>query len=447
MVSSWGYRQGKLVEQLEPYQKSVQERGALGYNECMASPTWMNEEFIRAIPKSDLHVHLDGSLRLSTLIELAKAQKIKLPSFTEEGLNELVFKKSYINLEEYLRGFSLTCAVMRDPESLERIAYELAQDNFAEGVRYIEPRFAPQLHASAQLGMEDVFRAVDRGLSKAKKEINQGKAIVTQKEPPFDYALIGCAMRKFGPHFSPYFENFCHAHQYTPQEKIYPMASLELVRAMVETRDRLGIPITGFDLAGEEKGYPANAHHEAFAFTQNHFLKKTVHAGEAYGPPSIFQAITKCYANRIGHGTYLFATELVDLASESQKEKYVKNLAEYISSSRITVEVCLTSNLQTIPSISSPQDHPLKKMLAEKLSLTICTDNRLVSHTTVCDEILKIIKNFTITQEDLKNMIIYGFKRSFSSMPYPEKRLYVRQVINYYEEMERKFQPQGGTHA
>jgi adenosine deaminase len=411
----------------------------------MASPSWMNERFIRAIPKSDLHVHLDGSLRLSTLIDLAKSQKVKLPSSTEEGLNKLVFKKKYANLEEYLRGFALTCAVMRDPENLERIAYELAQDNFAEGVRYIEPRFGPQLHAHAKMGMEEVFGAVYRGLERAKKEINRGKAIVSGAEPPFDYALIGCSLRKFGPHFSPYFENFCHSHQYTPEEKIYPMASLELVRAMVDIRDRLGIPITGFDLAGEEKGYPANAHREAFFFAQNHFLKKTVHAGEAYGPPSIFQAITKCYANRIGHGTYLFATELVDVTSPSQKEKYVKNLAEYISSSRITVEVCLTSNLQTIPSIQRPQDHPLGRMIAEKLSLTICTDNRLVSHTSVCEEILKIIHNFTLNPEDLKNMIVYGFKRSFSSMPYPEKRLYVRQVINYYEKIEREFQNHGSA--
>ncbi|HRS66959.1 MAG TPA: adenosine deaminase family protein, partial [Spirochaetia bacterium] len=106
---------------------------------------WYNEAFIKKIPKTDLHVHLDGSLRISTLIELAHEFNITLPSYTESGLKELVFKPSYQNLDEYLAGFSYTCAVMRNREAIERIAFELAMDSFEEGVRYIEVRFAPQL--------------------------------------------------------------------------------------------------------------------------------------------------------------------------------------------------------------------------------------------------------------------------------------------------------------
>src|SRR5512136_826959 len=123
--------------------------------------------FILAIPKTDLHVHLDGSLRLPTLIELARERRVALPSGTEEGLNELVFKPSYRDLDEYLQGFTWTLRVMQDAESLERTAYELAHDNWAEGVRYLEVRFAPQLHMGEDLGFAAVMTAVDRGLRRA----------------------------------------------------------------------------------------------------------------------------------------------------------------------------------------------------------------------------------------------------------------------------------------
>ncbi|HCU24976.1 MAG TPA: adenosine deaminase family protein, partial [Deltaproteobacteria bacterium] len=268
----------------------------------MALPAWLSRDFIRAIPKSDLHVHLDGSLRLSTLIELAQEKNIALPSHEEAGLLETVFKEKYHDLSEYLHGFQYTCAVLRDPEALERVAYELALDNFAEGVRYIEPRFAPQLSASEKFSIEEVVLAIDKGMARAKKEINLRPEIRSGEEPPFDYGLIGCAMRKFGPNFSPYYKNFVACHHYSPSVRVYPLASMELVQALVGVRDRRGIPVVGFDLAGEEKGWPANAHRRAFEYAHEHFLMKTVHAGEAYGPTSIFQAITQCHADRIGHG-------------------------------------------------------------------------------------------------------------------------------------------------
>ena len=405
----------------------------------MAKLPWITKDFIRAIPKSDLHVHLDGSLRLGTLIELAKKQKLKLPSMTESGLRELVFKPHYADLSEYLHGFKYTCAVLRDPESLEQVAYELAWDNFEEGVRYIEPRFAPQLNAHKKMNIEEVLLSVDKGLRRAQREINKTPNIVSGKEPSFEYGMIGCAMRKFNENFSEYYRDFVHVHSHTPIEELYPIASLEIARALVKIRDTHGIPIVGFDLAGEEKGFPAEDHQEAYNYAHKNFLQKTVHAGEAYGPPSIFQAVTDLHADRIGHGTHLFSIDLIRFGKEETKNRYLNNLIKYIADSRITIEVCLSCNIQTIPGLREIKNHPVKKMLERRLSITFCTDNRLVSHTTVSEEIEKALKNFDISEEHLKDIIIYGFKRSFFPHSYKEKRDYVRSVINYYESVEARF--------
>ena len=172
----------------------------------MTTPTHFSRELLERLPKTDLHVHLDGSLRLETLIELAKDRGVELPSQSPDGLRELVFKARYDNLNEYLRGFAYTCAVLRDEESLERAAYELAEDNLAEGVRYIEVRFAPQLHLQPGLDVPRVISAVDRGLARAAKEQAATPAVVSGEEPPFHYGIIAAAMRMFTPGFSRYHE-------------------------------------------------------------------------------------------------------------------------------------------------------------------------------------------------------------------------------------------------
>lgn len=405
----------------------------------MSTPSWLTPEFIRAIPKTDLHIHLSGSLRLPTLIELAREQQVELPSWTEAGLRELVFKDRYANLQEYLHGFKYTNAVLRTAECLERVAYELVWDNFNEGVRYIEVRFAPQLNARDTLEIEEVIIAVNKGLHRGTQEVNRAAAICDGSEPPFDYGIIGCAMRRFTEGFSPYYKHFIAAHRYSPAMHVYPLASLELVRALVDVRDRLGLPIVGFDLAGEEKGWPADAHKQAYDLAHRHFLKKTVHAGEAFGPQSIFQAITQLHADRLGHATHLFTSELADHIDPSEREKYIEDLVQYIADRRITIEVCLTSNLQTIPTLHDIKQHPLRWMLKADLSLTFCTDNRLVSHTTICKEIRKAVEAFQITPERLKDIIIYGFKRSFSPRTYSAKRAYVHHVIDFYESVESRF--------
>lgn len=394
------------------------------------------EEFLRQIPKNDLHVHLDGSLRLETLIELSDKNGFELPATTPEGLRETVFKDQYRDLDDYLKGFALTCRVMQDAESLTRIARELVEDNIEEGVRYLEVRFAPQLHMNPTMTFEEVMQAADDGFREARDRFNK---TVPPDETPFEYGIIVTAMRFFTPKFSTYYDDLARVHPYSTRDELIPMASLELAKATVKLRETSNIQVVAFDLAGSEYGYPASAHQEAYDYVHSHFMNKTVHAGEAYGPESIFQAITKLHADRIGHGLRLFREDMIYSDEVRDRARYVKELANYIADKRITVEVCLTSNLQTCPDIASVSEHSLGQMLDMNLSLCICTDNRLVSNTTVSRELELAIEGFGIEPKQLKNMLIYGFKRSFFYKPYAEKRRYVRKIINHYERLEKKF--------
>jgi adenosine deaminase len=395
----------------------------------------ITEQFIRKIPKTDLHLHLDGSLRLPTLIEMAKAGNIQLPSYEEDGLNELVFKKRYANLGEYLAGFAYTVGVLQTPENLERAAFELAEDAHAEGVRYIEVRFAPQLHITHATEIPAIVRAVSQGLEKAGKQLNAG---IDESDMPFEYGIILCAMRRFNRHMSPYYARLIARAGKTNIRYTYTRASLGLVKEAVKLRDE-GLPIVGFDLAGEEAGFPAVHHKEAFQYAHRHFLRKTVHAGEAYGPESIFQAITECYANRIGHGTFLFSEAAIVLKSIKDKAKYIGQLSEYIANQRITIEVCPTSNLQTIPEFQTLEDHPIQLMVDNGLSVSVSTDNRLVSHTSVTSELLLCTNHLKLTDSQFRDLVLAGFKRSFFPGSYGEKRAYVRRAINLYDGLAKQY--------
>ena len=401
-----------------------------------ASP--ISAAFVAELPKTDLHVHLDGSLRLPTLIELAREGGVKLPSATEGGLRETVFKERYASLGEYLRGFQYTVAALQTAEALERAAAELAEDNQAEGVRYLEVRFAPQLHVHPGLDAVQAIAAVDRGLRRARDAWNQRAAVVAAAEPPFEYGLICCAMRMFTGAFSQYYATLFAAHPYARAKELYSMASIELARAAVAARDGYGLQVVGFDLAGEEAGYPAGDHKQAYDYAHRHFLKKTVHAGEAYGPESIFQAITDLHADRIGHGTYLLEPDAIRDEEIGDREHYVERLGNYIADRRITLEVCLTSNLQTNPQLRRLEEHAFSKLRAQRLSTTICTDNRLVSNTTVTNELLLACTHLGLDRHDLKSIIVYGFKRSFFPGSYLRKRQYVRQIIDYYDRVEAR---------
>ena len=396
----------------------------------------ITREFIARIPKTDLHVHLDGSLRIPTLIELAKEQNVNLPSYEEQGLRETVFKESYNDLPDYLSGFAYTCAVMQDPESVERIAYEFAADNLEEGVRYVEVRFGPQLHIHNNFSIESVIQAVANGMERAKKEHNSLPEVDAGKDLEFDYGIIVCALRWFNQHMSDYYGDLHNVMAYAGPKKIYATASLELARAAIALREEHGLPIVGFDLAGAEAGNPAVDHAEAFQLAHSNFIRKTVHAGEAYGPESIFQALTDCHANRIGHGTFLFSPEKIADESITNREQYIEQLVNHIASQRISIEVNLTSNLQTLPELESITDHPLRHMLEHKLSASICTDNRLVSNTTVTKELELACENLPIDRNRLRNLILAGFKGSFFPRPYAAKRKYVRQVIDLYDQLQ-----------
>lgn len=398
-------------------------------------------EFLKRIPKTDIHLHLDGSLRLPTLIEIARKKKVKLPSYTEDGLHRLVFKDHYRDLPDYLAGFAYTVAAMQDAESIERIAYELAQDNLAEGVRYIEVRFAPQLHMRDGFSLEQVVRACCDGLDRAKREHNRSPAVKAGHDIPFDFGVILCALRFFHTGMSPYYSKLFDVMPYAPPKQVFAAASLELARATAHMVRDLGLPVVAFDLAGAEAGFPAGDHKAAFQQAHRAFIRKTVHAGEAYGPESIFQAMTDCYANRIGHGTWLFAADHVRDPSITDPEAYVQALAEYIAAQRIGIEVCLTSNAQTQTKLRDLRKHPLRQMLDHNLSVSICTDNRLVSNTSVTNELRIAIDRLHLSRRELRKVIVAGFKASFFPGTYTEKRTYVRRVLDRYDEVERDFFP------
>jgi adenosine deaminase len=388
-------------------------------------------ELLAALPKTDLHCHLDGSMEIPTLIELARERGVTLPSYTEEGLREQVFKEHYRDLPDYLHGFFYTSSVLTDEEALERVSYELGLSCLKEGVRYVEVRFAPQLHVREGMGVARVLQAVDRGLDRVRREHEDSEAVREHGEPPFRYGLIACALRVFSGEFSPYYADLLKVLPGWPAKHVYGVASLSLARTVVDARDRLGLPVVAFDLAGAEAGHPASDHVEAYDYVHTHFLKKTVHAGEAYGPESIFQAITKLHADRIGHGTHLFAVD--EVQSESDPHRYVRQLSEYIADRRITLEVCITSNMQTMPELRRVEDHPFGRMVQKRLSVTLCTDNRLVSSTTVSRELSLVCEAFHLTPAEVRNTVLHGFKRSFYPGTYREKRAYVRQIIDYYD--------------
>ena len=400
-----------------------------------------SDDFIREMPKSDLHLHLDGSLRLPSLLEMAKVTRTALPSNTVEGMRELVFKDKYNNLGEYLHCFQYTCDVLRDLENLERAAYELAWDNLDEGVNYIEVRFAPQLLTNPDkgVGIDEVMEAVNNGLERAKRQYNGSAEVQEKGKPPFEYGIISCAMRMFtAKGFSPYYTQIFHTMPEFDPMQIIQLAAMDMVKACVRLRDDKGIPVVGVDLAGQESGYPAGKFKDVYRFAHQNFLSKTIHAGEAYGPESVFEAITECFADRIGHGYSLFIPEMIKDERIEDRQTYVSRLASFIADKRIAIEVCLTSNLQTNPEIGSIERHKFKSILDHRIAATLCTDNRLVSNTTVSKEYRLMIDHFDLSMNRLKDIVADGFKKSFFGQDYVIKRTYAKKCMQYFNEVAKK---------
>jgi len=396
----------------------------------------MTPDVIRRLPKTDLHVHLDGSLRLPTLIELARERRIALPAETEEGLQALVFRTHYNNLNEYLRGFTYTVAVLQDAEALERVTFELCEDCQAEGVRYVEIRFAPQLHVRSGFDVDAVVSAVDQGIRRAADAFNSRPEVAAGREPRFAAGIILCALRYFTGEFSPGYQRLLEALPESSTAELHAAASTQVARAAARLRHQRGLHVVGIDLAGQEKGYPADEHRAAYQIAHEAFLGKTVHAGEDYGPESIFQAIGDLHADRIGHGTWLFDDTKIHAPRVADRRAYVERLAQYIADKRVTIEVCLTSNQQTVPELAADlRLHPFGEMRKRRLSTTFCTDNRLVSNTTVSNEIERAVEAFELTDREVRDILIYGFKRSFFPGTYLEKRAYVREAIDYADKI------------
>ncbi|MEZ7891765.1 MAG: adenosine deaminase family protein [Candidatus Wallbacteria bacterium] len=411
----------------------------------------LTREQIMKLPKTDLHVHLDGSVSSQTIVELAKAQKVDLVkeskelgignliSGTAEELDEKVFKHEYSSLMEYLIPFELVNCVLRTPESLEEVAYRMACDEFNEGVRYFEVRFAPQKHWRRDLGWEDIIKSVDKGLRRAMDEFNSKDGVKKNGEMPYRCAMILCAMRMIGPNMGDYFSTLYDLHTGDDLQSLSQMAANEIAQLAIDSMKK-GYLVVGFDLAGREDGYPAAVYSESFELCYNSGVQTTCHAGEAYGPESIMGAIKYCNVRRIGHGTHLFEWEKIQRrnpdGSEMTKEQkidYMRLVAERMARERTTIEVCLKSNSQTSPDLRDISKHPVRDFLKYNLRVALSTDNRVISRVSVTDEYISLIKNFPVSVKELRNLCLAGFKGAFFPGSYANHREYMRKSIDFYD--------------
>lgn len=348
----------------------------------------ITKKLLKQLPKTDLHVHLDGSMRINTILELAEKWKIDLPSTDPEKLRKKIIGEKANDLGEYLEGFDITLKVLQNEEGLHRGAYELAEDAAEENIRYTEIRFCPLLHTEEGLSLTTVSNAVLDGLAQAEKDFG------------IRTGVIFSGMRNMSPEIS------------------LRLASL------ATTYKNKGV--VGFDLAGQEYNFPAKEHRTAFDLALKNNLNITIHAGEAYGSESIHQAIHYCGAHRIGHGTRLIEDG---------------DLLNYVNDHRIPIEICLKSNIDT-HTVSSYKEHPFPIFYDLGLRVTLNTDNRLVSNTNMTEEFMTAHKEFNFDYKKIKNLIINGFKSSF--LPYRDKSLILSKILDEIEEIEKEYKSSNG---
>jgi adenosine deaminase len=344
----------------------------------------VTDELLHALPKTDLHCHLDGSLRLKTMLELADQQGVKLPADSEDGLAKAIkIGARHPSLEEYLKGFEITLSVLQTEDALYRSAYELALDAAEENCRLIEVRYAPVLHLQKGLKPTVVVEAVLEGLRAANRETGILAGVLV------------CGIRNMSPD-----------------------VSLRLAELSVAYKNR---GVLGFDLAGAEHGNPARDHQAAFQLILNNNINCTVHAGEAYGPPSIAQALHYCGAHRIGHGVRL---------------REDGDLLNYVNDHRIPIECCPSSNVQT-GAVTDMASHPFKFYLDFGIRVTINTDNRLITDTTVTKELSAMARQFGLTLKDIRNILVGGFKSAF--LTFHDRAQLVRKAQNEMDEVIARF--------
>lgn len=332
-----------------------------------------DEPFFFRLPKVDLHVHLDGSLRLETILDLAEKDKIDLGAHTLEDLTKLIGPgKIHPSLHDYLKGFDITLKVMQTDEALYRTAYELAEDAAKENIEYMEVRYSPILHTRKKLSLAAILESVLEGLRDAKKDFG------------IDSGVIVCGIRNISPN-----------------------VSLRLAELSAAFKNR---GVVGFDLAGAEYNNPAKDHLDAFNLILSNNVNVTIHAGEAYGPDSIHQALHYCGAHRVGHGTRL---------------REDGDLLNYVNDHRIPLEICLSSNVQT-GTVANLEDHPFRFYHDLGLRATLNTDNRLITNTTMTKEYCLAHEHFELSPQDVLNIVMAGVKSAF--IPYEFKRDFVKQT-------------------
>jgi len=356
----------------------------------------LDHAVLKSLPKVLLHEHLDGVLRPKTVIELARNVKYdQLPTEDPEELGRWFHHgANQGSLPKYLEGFAHTIAVMQTEEALERVAYEQAEDLSRDGVVYFESRFAPVFHTRRELSHQQVVSAVLKGLERGRKDFG------------ISSGLIVCAMRNMD-------------------------VSLEMAELAVDFRER---GVVGFDLAGEEGGYPPKKHVDAFHYIQRQNFNITIHAGEGFGKESIWQAIQYCGAHRIGHGTRL----IDDIAVMDGRAVKLGDLAQYVLDKRIPLEVCLISNVQT-GAARSLSEHPFKLLYQEKFRVTLNTDNRLMSDTTMTKEFEAAQDTFGLSLEDFEKITINAMKSAF--LAYDKRCDFIYSVIKPGYAKVRNSQP------
>ena len=348
----------------------------------MTTPT--RDQVLRA-PKVLLHDHLDGGLRPQTIVDLAGEVGHELPAADAEGLGRW-FRESADSgsLERYLETFDHTVAVMQTAPALTRVARECVEDLAADGVVYAEVRYAPEQHVADGLSLDDVVSAVQAGFDEGTAAAG-GRIVVRQ---------LLTAMR----------------HQ---------ARSREIAELAVAWRDR---GVAGFDIAGAEVGYPPTRHLDAFEYLQRENAHFTIHAGEAFGLPSIWQAIQWCGADRLGHGVRI----IDDITVGDDGTVTLGPLAAYVRDKRIPLEMCPASNIQT-GAAASIADHPVGLLTQLRFRVTVNTDNRLMSGTSMTDEMWSLVDAFGYGLDELRWFTINAMKSAF--LPFDERLAIIDRVI------------------
>jgi len=338
---------------------------------------------IRTVPKVLLHDHLDGGLRPQTVLELARETGYTdLPGDNVEELTRKLTEGAHRgHLEIYLDAFRHTVAVMQTADALRRVAAECAEDLAADGVVYAEVRFAPELHTQRGLSLDEVVQAVLEGFREGSRE-----------RPIRVYALL-TAMRTAA-------------------------MSLEIAELAVRHRDD---GVVGFDIAGAEAGWPPSRHLDAFQYVKRENFHITIHAGEAFGLPSIWEAVQYCGTERLGHGVRIAD----DIQISAEGSVRLGRLAAYIRDRRIPLEMCPTSNVQT-GAARSIADHPLRLLRQLSFRVTVNTDNRLMSQVTLSSEFHRLATEFGYGWSDIEWLTINAMKSAFAGF---DERLHLINTV------------------